>query len=252
MLNDPIFLLLTVLAILVSGIAKSGFGGGLGILAVPIMALKIEPARAAAILLPILCVIDLVNIWNYKESWDRANIRILLPAGLLGVLIGTFTFRYLSDAHIRILIGLIAVVFSVHTFWKRRQPRPPRGPDIVRGTIWGVLAGFTSFGVHAGGPPANVYLLPQRLDKSVYVGTLVILFTTLNLVKLVPYGFLGQLSLSNLRTSLLLAPFAPLGVWLGLRIHELVDERWFYPLCYAFLLITGGKLLYDGFAALVW
>ncbi len=249
MIEDPVFYVFAVLAILVSGIAKSGFGGGLGILAVPIMSLAIEPARAAAILLPILCIIDSVNIWHYRTKWDRANVRILLPAGLLGVLIGAFTFRYLSEAHIRILIGVIAVVFSVNSL-RKRADTPPRGPDVIRGTFWGLIAGFTSFGVHSGGPPANVYLLPQRLDKSVFVGTLVVVFTTLNFVKLIPYALLGQLSLSNMTTSLVLSPLAPVGVWMGIRLHAMVNERVFYPLAYTFLLITGIKLLYDGFAGL--
>jgi uncharacterized membrane protein YfcA len=170
---------------------------------------------------------------------------VLLPAGLVGVFIGTFTFRYLSDAHIRILIGLIAVVFALYFFLKKKET-VVRGPDPIRGSLWGVIAGFVSFGVHAGGPPANVYLLPQRLDKSIFVGTMVVLFTTLNFVKLVPYALLGQLSTDNMLTSLILAPLAPAGVWLGLRLHHVVSERWFYPLCYLFLLVTGVKLLYDG------
>lgn len=245
MISDPIFYVLAVLAILVAGIAKSGFGGGLGVLAVPLMALAVPPVQAAAILLPILCLMDAQNIWHYRRSWDRANIKILLPAGLLGVLVGTFTFRYLSDAHIRIIIGLIAIVFAIH-FFRKKSETEVRGPDRVRGSFWGVIAGFVSFGVHAGGPPANVYLLPQRLDKSIFVGTMVVLFTTLNYVKLVPYAMLGQLSTDNLFTSLILAPLAPAGVMLGLWLHRIVNERWFYPLCYVFLFITGVKLLYDG------
>ncbi len=250
MIDDPLFYVLAVPAILITGIAKSGFGGGLGILAVPMMALAIAPARAAAILLPILCLMDAVNIWHYRRKWDRTNIKILLPAGLAGVVIGAFTFRYLTDAHIRILIGVIAVVFAMNYLRKRDSAQPPRGPDAVRGSFWGVVAGFVSFGVHAGGPPANVYLLPQRLDKSVFVGTLVVMFTILNFVKLVPYGLLGQLSVSNMSTSLVLTPLAPLGVWLGLRLHAIVDERWFYPICYALLFLTGAKLLYDGVTTL--
>ena len=248
MIEEPLFYVVAVVAILITGIAKSGFGGGLGVLAVPLMALFIPPVQAAAILLPILCLMDLINIWHYRKLWDRKNISILLPAGLAGVLIGTFTFRYLTDAHIRIIVGVIAVVFALYFFRKNDQVAP-RGPDRARGTFWGVIAGFVSFGVHAGGPPANVYLLPQRLDKSIFVGTLVVLFTTLNFVKLVPYAMLGQLSADNISTSLLLTPLAPLGVWLGLRLHKVVSEKWFYPVCYVLLLITGIKLLYDGFTS---
>ena len=248
MTDSFLFYVLAVIAILISGIAKSGFGGGLGVLSVPLMALAISPVQAAAILLPILCLMDIFNIWHYRHSWDRPNIRILLPAGLLGVLIGTFTFRYLSDGYIRIIIGLIAIVFTFHFFRQKRNPTVA-SPDRVRGSFWGLIAGFVSFGVHAGGPPANVYLLPQRLDKTIFVGTMVVLFTTLNYVKLVPYYFLGQLNGENFTTSLILAPLAPLGVWLGLKLHKIVNERWFYPLCYLFLFITGIKLLWDGITA---
>ncbi len=246
---DPAFYVLAVIAILIVGIAKSGFGGGLGVLAVPLMALAIPPLQAAAILLPVLCLMDAFNIWHYRHSWDKQNIRILLPAALFGVLIGTFTFRYLTDAHIRILIGMIAVVFAFNFFFHRSE-RPTRGPDRLRGTFWGTIAGFVSFGVHAGGPPANVYLLPQRLHKSIFVGTMVVLFTVVNYVKLIPYGILGQINLTNITTSLVLAPLAPVGVWMGLRLHKIIDEAWFYPACYLLLFVTGVKLLYDGVTGL--
>lgn len=249
MITDPTFYILAVIAVLIVGVAKSGFGGGLGVLAVPLMALAIPPLQAAAILLPVLCIMDVFNIWHYRRSWHKKNIQILLPAGLLGVLIGTFTFQFLTDAHIRILIGVIAVAF-VFNFFLHPTSDKKAEPNAISGSFWGVIAGFVSFGVHAGGPPANVYLLPQRLDKSIFVGTMVVLFTTLNYVKLIPYALLDQINFSNMTTSLILAPLAPFGVWLGLRLHKVVDERWFYPICYVLLFITGVKLLYDGFTTL--
>lgn len=248
MTEGLLFYGLAILALLIAGIAKSGFGGGLGVLSVPLMALVISPVQAAAILLPVLCLMDIMNIWHYRHSWDKTNIKILLPAGLIGVLIGTFTFRYLSDGYIRIIIGLIAIIFTFNFFRKKSQNEVVK-PDPVRGSFWGLLAGFVSFGVHAGGPPANVFLLPQRLDKSIFVGTMVVLFTTLNFVKLVPYSLLGQLNGENMMISLMLTPLAPLGVWVGLKLHKVVNENWFYPLCYLFLFITGTKLLWDGVSA---
>ena len=250
MITDPSFYALAIIAILIVGIAKSGFGGGLGVLAVPIMALAIPPLQAAAILLPLLCLMDLFNVWHYRNSWDKRNIQILLPAALVGVVLGTFTFRFLTDAHIRILIGVIAVAFVFNFFFHRASERAV-GPSRWQGRFWGLVAGFVSFGVHAGGPPASVYLLPQRLDKSIFVGTMVVLFTIVNYVKLVPYALLGQINLSNMTTSLLLVPLAPVGVWLGIRLHGVVDESWFYPVCYVLLFITGVKLLYDGIVGLL-
>ena len=136
MITDPVFYIVAFFAVLIVGIAKSGFGGGLGVLAVPMMALVIPPLQAAAILLPVLCLMDVFNIWHYRNSWHKRNIQILLPAGLLGVLIGTFTFRYLTDAHIRILIGCIAIAFFLNFVFKRKSTQNVK-PNVVAGSFWG-------------------------------------------------------------------------------------------------------------------
>jgi uncharacterized membrane protein YfcA len=216
---------------------------------VPLLALFVSPLQAAAIMLPILCVMDLINVWVYRKHWDRPNIRILLPASLVGVAVGALTFQYLSDAHIRIIVGAIAVSFSIR-FLLQRAPTERRGPSVARGSFWGLVAGFVSFGVHAGAPPANVYLLPQRLDKTVFVGTLVVLFAVINYVKLVPYALLGQLNATNLLTALALAPLIPVGTWLGVKLHHRIPEKPFYLVCYCLLTLMGSKLLYDGFVDL--
>jgi uncharacterized membrane protein YfcA len=235
--------------VLITGISKSGFGGGLGVLAVPLLALFVSPFQAAAIMLPILCAMDIINVWVYRKTWDRRNIRILLPASLVGVIAGALTFRYLSDAHIRIIVGAIALVFSM-LFFFRRDGGERRGPDVLRGSFWGLIAGFVSFGVHAGAPPTNVYLLPQRLDKTVFVGTLVVLFAAINYFKLIPYALLGQLSAGNLLTGVVLAPLIPVGSWIGVKLHHRIPERPFYLVCYGLLTLMGAKLLYDGVAGL--
>jgi uncharacterized membrane protein YfcA len=208
--------------------------------------LVIAPAQAAAIMLPILIAMDVLGVLHYRRKWDAVNLRILLPAAVAGVFLGLLFFQYLSDAHIRILVGSIAVLFTLDYFVGRQQ-RPRRQASVVRGGFWGTIAGFVSFGVHAGGPPVNVYLLPQKLDKTLFVGTTVILFGVVNLVKLVPYAMLGQLTTANLQTSLVLLPLAPLGIWLGIVMHYRVNEVWFYRICYFFLAVTGLKLLWDGF-----
>lgn len=249
-INEPYFYVAAIIAILIMGISKSGFGSGLGLVAVPIMSLVISPAQAAAILLPLLCLMDIFNVFHYRDKFDRRNLVILVPAAVVGIILGTFTFRYLSDAHIRIMVGVLSVLFVLNYLVGRRKDLVQTKPSVLRGGFWGTVTGFTSFGVHAGGPPVSVYLLPQRLDKTIFVGTTVVLFTIINYIKLVPYYFLGQLNSDNLLTSLVLAPLAPLGVWIGLRLHDRVNERLFYNLAYSFLLATGIKLLYDGIATL--
>lgn len=198
-------------------------------------------------MLPLLIGLDIINLFHYRKRFDRKNLFIMLPAAMIGILIGSFTFQYLSDAHIRIMIGGIVVIFVINYFMGKQKEHTVTGPDRVKGSFWGAVAGFTSFGVHAGGLPVSIYLLPQRMDKTLFVGTTVIFFAIVNFVKLLLYALLGQLNGSNLLTSLTLIPFVPLGFWLGVILHKRVDEKLFYLLAYLFLLVAGLKLLYEGF-----
>jgi uncharacterized protein len=244
-IDDPWFYVVAVPAVLLSGINKGGFGSGLGILSVPLMALAVPPLQAAAILLPMLCLMDVVGVWAYRRRWDRGNLRILLPGAMVGILAGTFSAELLSDQTIRLLVGLIAVVFALN-YYLGFVALEPQGRHVPAGTFWGGVAGYTSFLAHAGGPPLVIYLLPQRLDKTLFVGTTVIFWAVVNYVKLIPYAWLGQFDIENLTTSLLLAPLAPLGMWLGIRLHRLIPQLLFYRICYALTLLVGLKLAWDG------
>ncbi|MES3026076.1 MAG: sulfite exporter TauE/SafE family protein [Pseudomonadota bacterium] len=243
---DPLFYAVAIPAVLLTGISKGGFGSALGGIGVPLMALAISPLQAAAILLPVLCFMDLVGMRVYFKKWDWANLRIMLPGALLGIALGTLTFGMLSENAVRILIGAIAVAFTLNTWFGFGARQGPAGRSVVKGTFWSAVSGLTSFLAHAGGPPAMVYMLPQRLDKTTYVATISLFFTFVNAVKLVPYAWLGQLSLANLSTSLVLAPLVPLGVWFGLWLQDRINITWFYRIAQACLLATGLQLVYQG------
>lgn len=247
-ITDPLFYVVATIGILLVGISKGGFGGGLGMLGVPMMALVIDPILAAAILLPILCMMDVLGVWAYRRTFDRVNLMILVPAAFAGTVIGTLTFKFMSVDMLRLMIGLLAVWFTLDYAIRKRIGRlPPKTPpNALKGGFWGTVAGFTSFIAHAGGPPLNVYMLPQRLDKTLYVGTTVILFFTINWVKLIPYSWLGLFDATTLLTALILLPLAPVGIYLGIWLHSRIPQDLFYTLCYGFLFATGCKLLWDG------
>lgn len=249
MIENPYFYLCAIPAVLIFGIAKGGFGGIIGVVSVPLMTLTVSPPQAAAILLPILCVMDLLAVRRFWGQWHRENLRIMLPASLLGVVGGALAFRYLSDAHVRLLIGLMALGFAFN-HWRRGDKHPNSEPHRLKGTFWATIAGFTSFGIHAGGPPASAYLLPQRLPPTVFLGTTAVLFAVINYAKLLPYFWLDQLHFGNLQTSLLLLPLAPIGIGLGYYLHKRVSTSVFYGIFNLFLIVTGLKLLYDGVVAL--
>lgn len=245
MITDPVFYATAVVAVLIVGVAKGGLAGGIGIVGVPLMSLTIGPIRAAGIMLPILMAMDVFAVRTYWRRWDAENLRYMIPGAVLGTVVGTLTFRYLSVDALRVLIGVIAAGYALSWFLTSAE-RPARSASFGRGTFWSTLAGFTSFSVHAGGPPIHVYLLPQRLDKTTFQATTVAFFFLINWFKLGPYAWLGQLDLSNLKTSLVLAPLAPLGIALGVWLHHRIDETWFFRVVYASLLAIGAKLIYDG------
>lgn len=242
-IDDPWFYATAVAAVLILGVAKGGLAGGIGLVAVPLMSLSIEPARAAAILL----LMDATALRPWWGRWDVHNLRTTAPGAVLGTGIGLATFGLLSPDALRVMVGAIALVFALR-WWLVRDPGPPRPASYLRGTFWSTLAGFTSFSVHAGGPPLQIYLLSQQLDKSTFQATTVAFFFAVNWLKLGPYAWLGQLDGSNLLTSLLLAPLAPVGIVLGARLHHRIDETIFFRVVYASLVVLGGKLIHDGLA----
>jgi uncharacterized membrane protein YfcA len=217
--------------------------------------LTISPIQAAGIMLPILCLMDLVGLWSWRGKWNRALMAKLLPSAIAGIVVGALLFHHLNGALVKALVGLLALFFSLNfwlNLWLNDRVRAPfHLPDRLSAWLWSGMSGFTSFVAHAGGAPMMIYLLPLRLDKTMLVGTLTVMFTAVNYVKVVPYVMLGQLSLPNLATALVLAPLAPIGVKLGIALHKKMDQALFYRLSYSLLLLTGLKLTWDGMAALL-
>ncbi len=233
-------------AVLLLGVSKSGFGSGFGSLAVPLMALAVTVPEAAAMLMPVLLVMDLLGLATFRKHFDRALIRFLLPFGLAGTLVGTLLFRVL-DAH---LVAGIVGTFTL-LFLAQRLVFPPR-PDSLPpprwlGAILTVTSGFTSFVSHAGGPPLHAYVIPMKLTPLVYTATMAVFFFAINLSKWIPYAWLGLLDARNMATSLVLLPLAPVGVWIGVRIAHRIQPQLFYRLVYTGMFLTGCKLVWDGF-----
>lgn len=248
--HGPLPLLLMALGAAVVGLSKGGLSG-LGVMAVPVMALAIPPVQAAAILLPLLCLSDLIALWTWRGAWDRRLLLLTLPGAMVGIGVGWATAALVSDDAVRLIVGAIALVFVLRWLWQRRGGREaPRGHSAPRGALWGGLAGYTSFVAHAGGPPYQVYAMPLGLDPRAYTGTVVVFFAVVNYVKLVPYLLLGQFDAQNLGASLLLAPVAVLFTFAGAALIRRMRAEVFYPVTYALTAAVGLKLVWDGLAGL--
>lgn len=242
------FWLVGIAATLLFGMSKAGFGAAAGTLAVPLMTLVVPPVFAAAVLLPILLLIDVIGMFVFRGRFDGANLRIILPGAMVGIVLGWITFGLVDARWIKLLIGIEAAVFALDRFRAVRHSTVavPSAPTLGRGLFWGCISGFTSFVSHAGGPPILQYLMPQNMDKMRLVGTTVVFFTVVNFAKLGPYAQLGLVDLSNIAVSLLLAPAIPVGYYIGYRLLQAVDLRGFNLVTAWTLLAAGGKLMIDG------
>lgn len=243
-ITDPVFYLVTVPAVLLLGISKSGFGAGFGSLAVPIMALAVTVPQAAAILMPILLLMDVLGMAAFRKDFDLRLLRFLLPFGLLGTVIGAVLFRLLSADMVAGIVGVFILLFLAQRVLfppDAHSPPPPRW----LGAVLTTTSGFTSFVAHAGGPPIAAYVIPLRLSPVQFTATMAFFFFVINLSKWIPYAWLGLLDLRNMATSLVLLPVAPIGVWIGVRLARRIDPTLFYRLLYLGMFLTGVKLLWD-------
>jgi hypothetical protein len=247
--NLQVFALAAV-AVAFAGVSKGGFGSGAAFASAAILALVMPPGQALGIMLPLLMLIDLATLRPYWRRWDWAAARLLILGALPGVALGVVLWQVANDDVIRFLIGAIALGFVA---WRLAEARGMIRPAVRRlghgwGLTAGLAAGFTSFVSHAGGPPAAVYLLSGRTDKTTFQATTVLVFWIINIAKAVPYGVLGIFTAETLAANVVLAPFALLGAWAGVKAHFLVPERAFFLLTYLLLSLTGAKLIWDALA----
>ncbi|MEI8325379.1 MAG: sulfite exporter TauE/SafE family protein [Betaproteobacteria bacterium] len=245
MITDWALYAVSIPAVVLLGLSKSGFGAGFGSLAVPMMALVVSVPQAAAILMPVLFVMDVMALGALRHNLDRQLIKFLLPFGLMGIVVGAALFKLLDAKTVSAIVGAVTLAFLA-----QRLLFPPRAdsaaPPKWLGAVLTVTSGFTSFVAHAGGPPIQFYVIPMRLAPLVFTATMAAFFFVINLAKWLPYAWLGLLDWRNMSTSLALLPFAPMGVWLGVRMARRMSPIIFYRVLYAGMFLSGVKLLWDG------
>jgi len=246
-ITDPFFYALAIPAVLLLGISKSGFGAGFGSLAVPMMAMSVSVPQAAAILMPVLLLMDILGMAAFRKDFDKQLLKFLVPFALLGTVTGALLFKLLDTHVVAGLVGAFTLLFLAQRLVFPPRPNSPP-PARWLGALLTITSGFTSFVAHAGGPPINAYVIPLRLSPVKFTATMAFLFFVVNLSKWIPYAWLGLLDTRNMATSLVLLPLAPIGVWVGVRLARRISQVLFYRLLYSGMFLTGCKLLWDGFA----
>jgi uncharacterized membrane protein YfcA len=247
LITDPLFYALAIPAVVALGLSKGGFAG-VGQMATPLLALVMPPLEAAAIFLPIMIVQDWTAVWVYRKDWDGRILAIMIPGALIGIAGAGWLAAYISDAAVRVFIGVTSIVFVGYSVYgmMRQARKPTRDGTVAGGVFWGALSGFTSTICQAGGPPYQMYVLAQKLAKMRYVGTTAIFFAVMNAVKVAPYLALGQFSGKGFGTSLALLPLALLTNQLGFWLVRRTPQALFYKITLGIMLAISIELAREG------
>lgn len=245
---DPLFLIVAATAVLLVGLSKSGLVASLGVVGVPMLTLVMDARDAAGMMLPLLLVMDAIALIVYRREVDWRIFWILIPGAMIGTCLGWALSAVVSEAMVRLAIGIVALVFVLDAWLPLRKKLEGLPPSRPWGGFWGGVAGFTSFISHTGGPPVQIYMLPLRLPPALFAGTNAVFFAVVNAAKIVPYFFLGQLSVSNMQASALLMPVAIGGMLVGVYLVRRIDTGLFYRIAYVLVFLLSLKLIYDGIA----
>ena len=251
MIADWHFLLYAIPAVILCGLAKGGFSG-LAIVGMSLLAQVVSPLRAAALILPILIMQDVVSLWAYRRKVDREALKLLLPGAAFGIALAALTAASVSDAAVRLVIGLVAVVYAVNHFLGLggRAAGSPLTSGRPAGFFWSTVSGFTSFVSHSGGPPFQVWMLSRKLDREVFAGTTAWFFAAVNLMKAPFFAGLGMVDGPVLVTAAALAPVAIASTVAGVWLVRITPAERYVGAIHALMLLVGLKLAFDGVRAL--
>ena len=250
LITDPLFYAVAIPAVVFLGLSKGGFSG-IGMVSTPMLAIVMAPLEAAAILLPIILIQDVISVWVYRRVWDPWNLKVLIPGAVIGIGAAWLLAAHVSDAVLRLVVGLIALGFVAYAFFRYMLPGETHRPRASHGVFWGALAGFTSALIQIGAPPYYAFVLPQRLPKMIYVGTTVMFFAAANVMKIAPYVGLGQFSTAGLVTSIALFPLAIASNFLGIWLVRVTPEAMFYQITNVIVLLLGFELTRQGVTQLL-
>lgn len=245
-----LFFLTVVPAIILFGIAKSGLGGSVSLISIPLMTFVMPLNQALAILLPILIFSDFISAYKFRKEFDLNTLKLMVPFAAIGAIIGASTFSFFSESYLKLILGVMGFVFAFHYFFLKKDANKPVAANYFKGAICSSVAGFTSFCAHSGGTPTSIYLLPLRLKKEIYVGTRIIFFTCINLVKLPFYLYLSMVNTSSFTQSLILLPLSVFGIFVGYKLLKIIKESLFYNAIYILILVASTKLIIDFFYAI--
>lgn len=253
---DIWFYVVGSIAVFILGLSKGGFAG-VGMISTPLLAIVTGPVTAAGLIFPILIIQDVVAVAIYRRTYSGRILATMIPGAALGIALAYIFASSVPGWAVELVLGAVSVVFSLQQIVRQlgasSAPQPVQGQAAQGNVPWlgvlsGIGSGFTSMIAHAGSPPFQFYVMPKRLDRDMYVGTSVLFFAATNVMKAPAFFALGQLSLSQLKTTLVFVPLAMASSWLGVRLVRSIDVRKFNVVITIILLGVSVLLIGQGVA----
>ena len=247
---DHSYYLIVSFSILLFAISKSGFsGGGLALISVTLLSITYGPLTAIAILMPMLLICDVIALYLNRHYFDYKILISMAPYSLIGVLAGTILFKFINLSLISIFIGVIALVYVVLNYLII-DTKLKRIPFHGSKSLWGALAGFTSFILHSGGLPLNIYFMSIYNKKLQFVAGVVFSIALINFFKIIPYFYLDILNFDKVFNYLIFSPIAIIGVVIGHWMNSKLSDKFFFMIINFFIVVASVRLIYLGIIAL--
>jgi len=257
---------IVILAIFLIGLTKSGFGSGAGLMIAPMTTFAMAhiprygPDAALGLLLPLLMVGDFIAMWQYRRLLSMKIVRRLVPGTIIGVVLGSLLLRWfvtqqkeVTEALVNITIGaesVFLVLLHFYRVWRARGELPAYVPRILRSFFVGTFAGVSSTLAHGAGPIISLHLLPQRLERGMFVGTCAMYFFLMNGLKLPAYYQVGLFTKIPLSLALSLMPLVIGGAFFGYWVNRRINDRIFTNTVYVITFALGWYILAKGGVAL--
>ena len=215
---------LILLAAFFIGLSKAGLKG-IDMMNVTIMAIVFGSKASTGIVLPLLCIADIIAVSYYHRHAQWNHFWKLIPWMAIGILVGVYVGKDMNEAVFRkimavIIIVTVAIMIALEM---RKNPLIPTNKLFVANM--GLAAGFTTMLGNLAGAFSNIYFLAMRMSKNDFIGTAAWIFLVINLFKLPFQVFLWKnITLESLYTDLLLLPAMLIGFWVGLRIVSKIKD----------------------------
>jgi uncharacterized membrane protein YfcA len=223
-------LLIFFLVAVFTGMSKTGIHGA-GMMAVPLLAVVFGGQLSSGVLLPILCLADIIGVWYYHRHASWYHLKKLFPWAAVGTVLGTVVGGVIDDEAFKLVMAITIFISVLIMVWLERGRREEVPAFKWFASLTGIAGGFTSMIGNLANSVMAIYFLTMRLPKNAFIGTTAWFFLVINWFK-IPFHIFSwkTISWNSFLLDLTTIPFIALGAFLGITVVKRMEDktyRWF-------------------------